>query len=115
MGDEPREADGVDRHVAVHELGRALRRPGGRVELAVVVELDDLGAGHEARRLGGEAHHQHRADGEVRGGEDVGGRAARAGPERVELGRVEPGRAQDDVHPARPRPPARCRAPCRAA
>jgi hypothetical protein len=36
------------------------------------VQLDDLGLGHVPRGLGGEAHHEHGADGEVGRDEDVG-------------------------------------------
>ena len=58
--------------LAAHQLGGARRGAARRVELAVVVELDDLRPGHVPRRLGGELHHQHGADREVRRDEDVG-------------------------------------------
>ena len=61
----PGQAHGVDRHLAVHQRGGARGGARRRVELRRVVVLDDLGAGHDLRRLGGEAHHQHRADREV--------------------------------------------------
>src|SRR5829696_7046267 len=69
VGDEPREPYRVD-------LGAAetfCRRLGGtrrRVLLRLAVELDDLGARQVAGGLGGEAHHQHRSDREVRGVEE---------------------------------------------
>ena len=56
----------------------AVRRAGGRVELRRVVELDDLRALEVPRGLGGEAHHQHGADREVRRVEDRRRPAARA-------------------------------------
>ena len=73
----------VDRLVDVaarlaNQLGGALRRARGGVELAVVVQLDDLRTPACGGRLGGELHHQHRADREVRGDEDVRPAAARA-------------------------------------
>ena len=42
-------------------------RPRRRVDLLVVVQLDDLGGVHEARRDAGEVHHQRATDGEVGG------------------------------------------------
>ena len=48
-----------------HLLGGGLGRAAGGVDLAGVVEFDDLGVVEEARRLAGEVHQQHRADGEV--------------------------------------------------
>ena len=70
VGDQARQPNRVDRLVDVaarlgDQLRGALRRARGRVELAVVMELDDLDLGHVPRGLGGEAHHQHRADREV--------------------------------------------------
>ena len=56
---------------AGHHLGGARGGPGRRVELGRMVQLHDLGALHVARRLGGEAHHQDRADREVRAEEGV--------------------------------------------
>ena len=53
-----------------HPLGGRHRRAGRRVDLGVVVQLDDLGGLEVRRRDLGEAHHQHRADGEV-GGDDA--------------------------------------------
>ena len=70
----------------------ALRGARRRVELRRVVELDDLGRVEVARRLGGEAHHQHGADREVRREED---RHAGLARRRVHLGRVPPARADD--------------------
>ena len=58
--------------------------PDGRVDLVGVVQLDDLDRLVEAGGLGGERHHQHRAEGEVRGDEhaDLGraGGLRRAAP-----------------------------------
>ena len=84
MRDQSGEADRVDRLVDVparlaDEVRGALGGPRRRVELAVVVQLDDLALGHVPRGLGGEAHHQHRPDGEVRRHEDVGGPAVAPG------------------------------------
>ncbi len=45
-----------------------------------MVQLDDLGLGHVLGGLGGEAHHQHRADREVRGQERRWRRAVGARP-----------------------------------
>ena len=42
--DEARQADGVDGDLAAHRLCGRLRRPGRRVELRLVVRLDDLRA-----------------------------------------------------------------------
>jgi hypothetical protein len=62
-----------------------------------VVQLDDLGGRKVARRLGGETHHQHGADGEVGSDEQVGAatRALRLG---LQGGGVIAGRPQDHVH-----------------
>ena len=90
VGDQPRQAHGVDRRRLAaagggHQLGRERSRAAGRVELGVVVQLDDLGLGHVAGGLGGEAHHQHRPDREVRRDQHVGaplrvpGRASASG------------------------------------
>ena len=48
-----------------HALGGAHRGARRRVDLAVVVQLDDLGRLEVRRGQLGEAHHEHRADGEV--------------------------------------------------
>ena len=48
------------------QLRRTTGRAGGRVDLVRVVELHDLGGLVEPGRLGREAHHQDRADREVR-------------------------------------------------
>ena len=85
MGDEPGQAHGVDRHVALHPRRGRLRRPRRRVELRLVVQLDDLGGVEVARGLLGEAHHQHGADREVRREED---RQLRRAGGLVDLGRV---------------------------
>ena len=60
----------------------AMAVPDGRVALVVVVQLDDLGGLEERRRQLGEAHHQHRADGEVGGDEAVARRERRRGRRR---------------------------------
>ena len=86
-------------HVAVHQLRRPRRGPAGRVDLAVVVQLDDLGLRHVPGRLGGELHHQHRADREVRRDEDVARR--RSSP--ASCGEVPAGRPDDRVHARRRR------------
>ena len=59
------------------QLRRTPGGPGGRVGLVGVVELDDLDRLVERGRLGGEAHHQHRADGEVGGDQDADARGRR--------------------------------------
>ena len=66
--------------------GRRLGRSGGRVALRLRVQLDDLGARKEPRRLLGEAHHQDRALREVR---RVEARRLRPAVPRVERLRVE--------------------------
>ena len=87
VGDDPRQPDRVDRHLATHHLGRARRGARRRVELGGVVQLDDLGALHVLGRLGGEGHHQHRADREV-GGEERVRLANRAPPRAARPGRT---------------------------
>ena len=71
MGDEPREADRVDRLVDVgagvaEQLRGTRRGSGGLVELAVVMQLDDLDLGHELGDPLTDLHHQDGADREVR-------------------------------------------------
>ena len=84
-----------------HQRGGPGGGPARRVDLAVVVELDDLGLRHVPRRLGGELHHQHRADREVRRDEDVGAAQRR---------RARPGRTRWSRSPrARRRRPLRAR------
>ena len=56
--------------------GRRERRPARRVDLALVVQLDDLDVGHVRGHLLGGTHQQHRPDGEVRCDQAVRG----AGP-----------------------------------
>ena len=81
--DEPGQPHGVDRRAVAHRRRRRLRRPRRRVDLRLVVQLDDLRARQVLRRLGGEAHHQHRAEREVRRDEDRPARArAPARPRR---------------------------------
>ncbi len=53
------------------QLGGALGRARGRVELAVVVQLDDLALGHVAGDRLRDLHQQHGADREVGGDEAV--------------------------------------------
>ena len=79
-----------------HALRRHHRRARGRVDLLVVVQLDDLGGLEERRRELGEPHHQHRADGEV-GRHDAVARGEQMA-QLVELGLAETGRAHDRVH-----------------
>ena len=84
VGDEPGQAHRVDRRRLAaarlrHQLGGARGGAAGRVELGVVVQLDDLGLVHVLRGLRGEAHHQHGADREVGGDQHV---RALVGPAR---------------------------------
>ena len=81
------------------DLGRAGGGAGRRVDLVRVVHLDDLDGLEERRGGGGEAHHQHGADREVRDDEhaDLGvvtEQLAHLG----DAGVVEARRADDDVH-----------------
>ena len=71
--------------------------PLGASSLRVVVQLDDLRLRHVGGGERREAHHQHRADREVRRHEDV--RAPRLG-EPLELLHVEAGGADHGVHAA---------------
>ena len=80
-----------------------------RVDLLVVVELDHLGGLEPRRRELGEAHHEHRADGEVGGDHRVGRRRLEAGAEVVDVGGAEPGGADDRVHAVVGAPARRCR------
>ena len=80
------------------QLRGALRRARGRVELAVVVELDDLALGHVLRRLGWRSlHHQHGADREVRGDEAVARSPPRRSAASRSSSRSKPVRADDGV------------------
>ena len=54
--------------------------PDGASTFCVVVQLDDLGGLEVGRGELGEAHHQHRADGEVRGDHRVGAAASNRAP-----------------------------------
>jgi hypothetical protein len=78
MGHEAGQPNRMDRDVeravrrAAHQVGGAHGRAAGPVELAVMVELDDLSGAHVPCCLGREAHHQDRADGEIRRHEDIG-------------------------------------------
>src|SRR5436190_2910184 len=76
VGHQSRQSHGVNRLVNVapggaNELGRALGRPRGSVDLSVVMELDDLALRHVRRCFAGHLHHEHGADGEVRRDEDA--------------------------------------------
>ena len=119
VGDEPRQAHGVDRRLGAaarlgHQPRGERRGAAGRVELAVVVQLDDLGLRHVPRGLGGEAHHQHRADREVGRDEHVGACGSRSAPCASRSGaEVEAGGADHDVHPGAHAGAARSRARCR--
>ena len=79
-----------------HQHGGPSRGAARRVELAVVVELDDLRLGHVARGLGREAHHQHRADREVR--RDQHPRAGLRDTRTAQLLQIEARRPDHDVH-----------------
>ena len=57
--DEPRKSDRVDRRIRAHPRRGRLRGARRRVTLRVRVELDDLRAREDLRRLLREAHHQH--------------------------------------------------------
>ena len=84
--DEAGQAHGVDRDVAAHRLGGRLGRPGRRIDLRLVVRLDDLCARQVLRCLRGEAHHQHRAEREVRRVEDGDSDSGGALPHLGEIG-----------------------------
>ena len=77
------------------------RTPGGAgrgVGLVGVVQLDDLDRLVERGGLGGEPHHQDRADGEVGGDQDAGARArVEPAPQPVQPLVVEAGGADDGV------------------
>src|SRR5918996_1579627 len=91
-------------------LGRRVgHAPGGqhggarrRVDLLVVVQLDDLGGLEPRSRELGEAHHEHGPDGEVGRDQAVAAGEGRADAVVV-LGR-EPGGSHDRVHPVLGRP-----------
>ena len=83
------------------EPSGACGRARGRVDLARVVQLDDLDGLVEPRRLRGEPHHEDRADGEVRGDEDADlGTLRQLVPERGQALVVPAGGPDDHVHPA---------------
>jgi hypothetical protein len=99
VGDEARQPHRVDRLVdvaagRVDQLLGALGGARGRVELAVVVQLDDLALGHVRRDRLRHLHQQHGADREVGGDEAVGARCLGSCPGGVE---VEAGGADDGV------------------
>ncbi len=93
--DEAGQTHGVDSDVAAHCLGGRLGRPGRRIDLRLVVRLDDLRARQVLCRLGGEAHHQHGAEREVRRVEDGDSNSGGALPH---LGEIGAGRADDRRH-----------------
>ena len=93
--DEAGQAHGVDGDVAAHRLRGRLGRTGRRVDLRLVVRLDDLRARQVLRRLRGEAHHQHRAEREVRRVEDGDSSRAALSPT---LGEIGAARADDARH-----------------
>ena len=82
-----------------HPLGREHRGARGRIDLLVVVELDDLRGLEVGRRQLGEAHHQHRADREVGRHEHVRPAvpALGGGGRRPQLVEVEAGGPHDRV------------------
>ena len=95
VGDEPGQAHGVDRHVALHHLGGARGGARRRVELAGWCSSMISARSMMLRRLGGEAHHQHGADREVRA------RRTRSPRRRGRLAQpvlVEAGGPDHDVH-----------------
>ncbi len=79
-----------------HAPGRHHRGAGRRVDLLVVVQLDDLGGLEERSGELGEPHHQHRADREV-GRDDAVARGEQVS-QLVELDLAESGRSHDRVH-----------------
>ena len=83
-----------------HLLGGGLGGAAGGVDLAGVVELDDLGVVEEARGLAGEVHEQHGADGEVGRDHDAELSCARLLPELVEEFGGQAGGADDEAHAA---------------
>ena len=117
VGDQAGQPHRVDRLVDVaaglaDQLRGPLRRPRGRVELAVVVQLDDLALGHVRGDPLRDLHQQHGADREVGSDEAVGAGAGRSAAARSGV-EVEAGGADDgvDARPAgrRGRWRARCR------
>jgi hypothetical protein len=64
--DEPGETDRVDGRVTADEIGGCACSARRRVLLRLTVQLDDLRARKVLRSLFREAHHQHRAEREVR-------------------------------------------------
>ncbi len=79
----------------------ALRGAGRGVDLVRMVQLDDLDRLVVPGRLAGEPHHQHRTEREVGGDQDTDGGCCRQHlPHGVEPRVVEPGGADDGVHPA---------------
>ena len=81
-----------------HALRGEHRGAGRRVDLGVVVQLDDLSRLEVRRGQLGEAHHEHRPDREVRRDHRVGVRALESRSQPVELVLGEARRADDRVH-----------------
>ena len=96
--DEAGQPNGVDRRVGPHPLGGRLRGARRRVALRLGVQLDDLRAREDLRRLLGEAHHQHGSEREVR---CVEARHAGVSGGRVHRVEVESRRSDDDGHAGR--------------
>ena len=90
----PGQADRVDRHVAGHQLGGARRRAARRVELAVVVQLDDLGLRAMCRDASAAKRIISTAPIAKFGATKTLAPGARRPTPGVELGQVEPGRAR---------------------
>ena len=89
-----------------HALRRQHGRAGRRVDLLVVMELDDLGRFEERRGELGEPHHQHRADREVGRDRPRWRSCGRTAPRYSrELGVARTGRADDRVHAVLGAPP----------
>ncbi len=95
LGAEPRGAAGLG-----DEARGVARRARGGVDLARVVQLDDLDRLEVRRRHRGEPHHEHRADAEVGGDEHTGpGRRHEPAAQPGEPLVVEAGRADHGVDP----------------
>src|SRR4051794_11567065 len=93
MGNEARQAYGMDRHVPRNRLGGRLRSARGRIDLRLVVKLDDLRLGEILRGLGGKAHHQHCSHSEVRRNEAADDPPPPELVERAEIRGPHPGLA----------------------
>ena len=97
---------------SAHALGGLHGRSRRGIDLAVVVQLDDLGGVEERCRHLREPHHQHRRDREIRSDHTIRAARTREGRlEQLEIGIGEPGGADhgvDAVH-AQPRERVACR------